>query len=222
MASTSEAAIRNSYHHGDLRAALVAAGLELSRTAGAAGLGLREVTRRVGVSPNAAYRHFADRDALVREVAHAIQTRMAERMRRQPRGSTPGDPAAAAISGLRAVGLGYVRFALAEPGWFDIAFVGSGGPSPLGEPGWVPPPYAMLVSALDDLAAAGVISAEQRQGAEWPCFSAVHGFAALVLHGPLHDQPRTTLDRLARRTVDAIVAGVTMVNASAPAEATTD
>lgn len=202
---------RGAYHHGDLRAALVAAGLEVSRVAGANGLGLREVTRRVGVSPNAAYRHFADRDALVREVSHEIQIRMAARMVPDADPAGAGDHAAGAVADLRAVGLGYIGFALAEPGWFDVAFYSSG-PAPAPEPGWVPPPYARLVAALDGLVAADVLSPDQRVGAEWPCFSAVHGFAALALHGPLHDRPRPELDRLAARTVDAIIEGVLTTN----------
>lgn len=205
---------RGRYHHGDLRAALIRAGLEATRTAGLDGLGLREVTRQVGVSPNAAYRHFADRKALVRAVSHAIQERMVARMR--PRRTTAGSPAEAAVQRLRAVGLGYIRFALAEPGWFSVAFFGGDddparlAEPPAGESGapWVPPPYAMLVEALDGLADAGVITPVRRADAEWPCFSAVHGFAELALHGPLHGQPRTTVDRLAARTVDAIIAGI--------------
>ncbi|MGB7867270.1 MAG: TetR family transcriptional regulator, partial [Mycobacterium sp.] len=46
------------YHHGDLRAALIDAGLQLTRAGGPDALTIREATRRVGVSPNAAYRHF--------------------------------------------------------------------------------------------------------------------------------------------------------------------
>ena len=60
------------YHHGDLAQALVDAGLEVTRAGGPSALTIREVTRRVGVSPNAAYRHFPDRLALLRAVSSAI------------------------------------------------------------------------------------------------------------------------------------------------------
>ncbi|WP_460810871.1 TetR/AcrR family transcriptional regulator [Microlunatus endophyticus] len=72
---------RQGYHHGNLREALIAAGLELTRVGGAAALTLRDATRKVGVSPNAAYRHFADRDSLQAAVAERIQHDMAAQMR---------------------------------------------------------------------------------------------------------------------------------------------
>ncbi|WP_354002789.1 TetR/AcrR family transcriptional regulator [Microbacterium elymi] len=101
---------RATYHHGDLRQALIEAGLELTRAGGPDALALRDVTRRVGVSPSAAYRHFADRDALLAAVATRIQDDMAQRMR-SFQASAPD-----ATGRLRAVGLGYIAFALARAG----------------------------------------------------------------------------------------------------------
>lgn len=57
------------YHHGDLRAACLRAAVELLEQDGAAGLWVRALARRAGVSPGAPYRHHADRDALVSAVA---------------------------------------------------------------------------------------------------------------------------------------------------------
>jgi AcrR family transcriptional regulator len=65
------------YHHGDLRRALIDEGLTLARTGGPVAVTLREATRAVGVSPNAAYRHFADRDTLVHAVAREAQLALA-------------------------------------------------------------------------------------------------------------------------------------------------
>ncbi len=110
---------------------------------------MRDVTRRLGVSPNAAYRHFADRDALLAAIAARIHAGMAERMRdAAPTAAAPQDL-------LRAVGLGYIGFALAEPGWFDVAFARIDTVPDAAAAALLPPPLMMLVSALDALVETG-------------------------------------------------------------------
>lgn len=202
---------RQGYHHGNLREALIGAGLELTRTGGAAALTLRDATRRVGVSPNAAYRHFADRDSLHAAVAEQIQHDMAERMRSfQPADPGPSDgrDTGTARARLRAVGLGYIGFALAEPGWFDTAFSHAGALADADPAAPVAMPLQMLTSALDTLVDTGELTSDSRRGAEWPCWSAVHGFALLALGGPLRGRPAHVVWAAAERTVDAIITGL--------------
>jgi AcrR family transcriptional regulator len=201
---------RSTYHHGNLRLALIDAGLDLTRTGGSKGLVLRDVTRAAGVSPNAAYRHFADRESLRAAVAARIQAEMVERMLALQPPATPGmsEPRAR----LTAVGLGYISFALAEPGWFDVAF-GSpdafGAASAASDAGAaVPAPLAFLLDALDGLVESGELAPAARPGAEWPCWSAVHGFALLALHGPLGRHSPDVIHAAARRTVEAAITGV--------------
>src|SRR6516225_10470040 len=108
---------------GTVRAALVEAGLELARSGGPDAVVLREVTRMVGVVPNAAYRHFADRDAFLAAVRDAAVGQLAQRMadgtsRVRARRGTPSG----AQRRMRAVGQAYLEFARTEPGLFDTAF----------------------------------------------------------------------------------------------------
>src|SRR5579862_5070533 len=108
---------------GAVRDGLVAAGLELARTGGPDAVVLREAARMVGVVPNAAYRHFADRDELLAAVCAAAMRELADRMAAgtgRVRGKY-GD-AAAARRRLRAIGRAYLEFAAAEPGLFATAF----------------------------------------------------------------------------------------------------
>lgn len=204
--------LARSYHHGDLRHALIAEASRQARTGGPAAISLREATRAVGVSPNAAYRHFADRDALVRAaaaeaqnaLAQAIMTRVAE---------TPPDlpPAAASIERLRRVGLAYIDFARSEWGWFELAFL-TQDPDPGGAivtlDSEVVPPFQLLLQTLDQMVQAGALAEERRPLAEWACWSSVHGFADIASRGPVRWQPPEVVDALAASVVEAAIAGV--------------
>ncbi|NMO02845.1 TetR/AcrR family transcriptional regulator [Gordonia sp. TBRC 11910] len=193
---------RTRYHHGDLPAALIAAGLELTRTGGPDALSLREIARRVGVSPNAAYRHFASRDAILAAVSREIEAAMAARMVDSGALNSP----ASGRDLLRAVGMGYIEFALAEPGWFAVAFFSGMDDDPARVES--SPAYGALAYALDTMVSGGELEPARRAQAQWPCWAAVHGFAELALVGPLRFVERDELTVLARRTVDTVIEGL--------------
>ncbi len=176
-----------SYHHGNLREELVRAAVGLAREKGEAGVVLREVARRTRVSHNAAYRHFADRDELLTEVARAGLADLAAAMAERSDDAGGGSAAERARRRLREIGRAYVHFALREPGLFGVAFAAhvpeDAGENPEADP------YALLGRALDEMVEAGAMLPERRPGAETVCWSAVHGFAVLHLDGPLRDLP---------------------------------
>jgi len=198
---------------GAVRDGLVAAGIDLARAGGPDAVVLREATRMVGVVPNAAYRHFADRDELLAAVCAAAMGVLADRMAAgvaRVRGKH-GDPAAARRR-LRAIGRAYLEFAREEPGLFATAFAvprqhpydapdGGTGPDPL--------PLDQLRAVLDELADAGVLNRRRRPGIEYPIWSTVHGLAVLTGQGPLRDIPDATrhhLEKLTRAFIDAALA----------------
>jgi len=119
--STSKSGLeKKSYHHGDLRAALIEAGLTLLETRAADDLGLREVARAVGVSPTAIYRHFPDKRALMVALASEGLARLAVAQR------AASEAAGGGVAGFSATGAAYVRFALANPALFRLIFANSG------------------------------------------------------------------------------------------------
>jgi AcrR family transcriptional regulator len=189
------------YHHGNLRAALVQAAVGLGREKGLDGIVIREVARRTGVSHNAAYRHFADRDELLREVARVGHDELAETMRSRVKRVRVKDPVERARRRLREVGKAYVEYALAEPGLFAVAFshVSIGDLSG---------PYELLGAALDDCVAAGYLPESKREGAELSCWAGVHGFAMLYSTGPMSDAPRKQRDADLERLLDRIDEGL--------------
>src|SRR5215207_9653511 len=98
---------RSTYRHGDLRRALLEAGIALAQAGGPGAVVLREATRRAGVVPNAAYRHFVSRLELLHAVRMAALSRLAFSMETELGAlSAALDPAELARASLRAVGLG--------------------------------------------------------------------------------------------------------------------
>jgi AcrR family transcriptional regulator len=103
------------YHHGNLRAALLRAAMESLEESGETALSLRAVARRAGVSPTAPYRHYADREALVSAVAALGYRELAEQLAAaHPSPSTPEQ--------LARVATAYVQFALERPALFRVMF----------------------------------------------------------------------------------------------------
>jgi AcrR family transcriptional regulator len=192
---------------GVVRTALVEAGLELARSGGPDAVVLREATRMVGVVPNAAYRHFEDRDALLAavrdEAVRELAGRMADGMSKVRAG--PHTPTGARLR-FRAVGQAYLEFARTEPGLFDTAFAVPDHPGSQGAD--EPTPLERLQSALDNLVSAGILLPSRRPHIEYPVWASVHGLAVL-LHGPLQSLPERERTWLEAQMLEFIGAAVT-------------
>jgi AcrR family transcriptional regulator len=109
---------RVAYHHGDLRNALIERALAALRTVGPESLSVRALAGEIGVSPSAAYRHFADREALLAELARIGF----ERLRESMAGAAAAAARRAPRTAVRAMGSAYVRFAVAEPELYRLMF----------------------------------------------------------------------------------------------------
>src|ERR1700722_19553096 len=104
------------YHHGDLRRVLIDAASELVEQGGAEAVSVREAARRAGVSPGAPFRHFPSRDALMMAVAEEAQ----RRFRGELEAALAPVPADAPLARFRALGLGYLRWAMRNPAHFEV------------------------------------------------------------------------------------------------------
>lgn len=191
------------YHHGNLRAELLRTAVDLAREQGPSGVVLREVARRAGVSHNAAYRHFADREELLAATSEAGQEHLFRAMSIRAGRVRGNDPAERSVRRLREIGKGYVLFAVREPGLFATAFAATVEHRAL-QPG----PYELLSAALDEMVLQGRLEPSHREGAEVACWSAVHGFALLHIDGPLRDVPARERDRQLELMLDALQQGL--------------
>lgn len=200
---------RTTYHHGDLRNALVEAGARLAEEGGPEGVGIRAAARRVGVTPTAAYRHFGGAEELlgaVRERAFAALGRAVQE--EVAKVDSGGGAGAVAVHRLHAIGRGYVRFALAEPGLFRTAFGQGGGTLPAEGTAGTASAIGLLSGVLDDLVASGALPPERRPLAEVAAWSAVHGLARLLLDGPLAPLPAHAREAALERTLTMISSGL--------------
>ncbi|MBH0778913.1 TetR/AcrR family transcriptional regulator [Nocardia bovistercoris] len=178
------------YHHGDLRNALVDAAAELAETGGPEAVTVRAAARRVGVTPTAAYRHFANHDQLLQAAHEQAQQNLFGAIS-QTLAALPPD--AHPIRRLDAAGRGYITFALREPGLFRTAFC----VAETSDNGYLDAPaYLLLGEILDQLVEVGYTDPEDRPGAEFGAWSAVHGIAGLFI-----DDAMGTLDEFQREIV---------------------
>lgn len=164
-----KAARATAYHHGDLRAAILRAAENILEEQGVTGLSLREAARRAGVSHNAPYRHFVDRDALLAALAADGFAELGRALE------------SAGAQGPRARGEAYVRFALERPQRFRLMFGGTlrlDAHPELREA--ASRTYQALVRAFEPVA--GQRDAATAATAAW---SLVHGLAQLMLDGHL-------------------------------------
>jgi AcrR family transcriptional regulator len=169
---------KKSYHHGNLRAVLIHAGLELIAENGVRALTLREIGARVGVSRTAAYRHFAGKAQLLAAIREAGFEKFAAALEQ---GRDAGGPNFS--SRMNGMGVAYVRFAREHAAYFEVMFAVAPDPEAI-----EPQPCEAEKRAfriLEDLIIEGQTTGHLRTGdarlmacAAW---SLVHGIGALKL-----------------------------------------
>ncbi len=169
---------QGSYHHGNLREALVAAGLEALTQKDSDDFSLREVARNVGVSATSVYRHFSDKQAFV-EALCAEGSQMLATAQRKAMASAGGGQ-----EGFDASGLAYVRFALANPALFRLMSRASSSVPRYGDT--ENPAMQELLSNVATLLPKDATERQQQIRA-LQAWSVVHGITMLVLEGRLPD-----------------------------------
>lgn len=182
------------YHHGNLRQALIDAAIALiERDAAPANLSLREVASAAGVSQAAPYAHFPDKRALLAAVAEVGFSQLAESMRRGvTTSSTPSQR-------FLATGRGYVQFALRSPSMFRLMFSASLGP--LSDfpalQAKAELAYGLFVEALDAVSASK--TPRDMTALRLSTWSLIHGLACLLV------EQRLPIDRKrARELVESV------------------
>lgn len=191
-----------SYHHGNLRRALLDEALATIRTEGVDGVTLREIGARLGVSRTALYRHFADKRALLAAVATE-----GFRMLRQQLVSAwqDGDHGRA---GFTAMGTAYVGFAVSNPSHYRVMFGGFVDPKTC-DPELAAEAagaFQALVDALAEQQRAGLVRADDTVTMARFVWALVHGVAMLAIDGQLREA--SDIELLTRYTCERLRTGI--------------
>jgi AcrR family transcriptional regulator len=194
---------RRSYHHGDLKNALVDVALEQIARHGVHALSLRDVARRTGVSHTASYRHFSSKESLLAAIAEQGFRRLSTSMRAAI-APHAADPAAA----LQASGVAYVEFGVSCPNHLSIMFGGQIAQADY--PGLAETSqeaYALLISIVKQGLETGRLRGSDERTVTLAAWSIVHGLAQLIAGGQLQpkDMPPTA-------TRDIVLAVTTLLH----------
>lgn len=196
---------RDAHHHGNLKEALVDYTLKAADGGLLADLSVRKAARDLGVSPGAAYRHFPDKNALLRSVAERGFDALAAAFEEvAPFDSGPSD-AADALNRFTALAIVYVSFANARTELWRLMF----GPFGMahGTASDRPSTYDWLGKSLAELAHYEVIKPSE-PGAQFFAWSAIHGMSDLQGSPALRAKPiAESVERQCQMIVRALAAG---------------
>jgi AcrR family transcriptional regulator len=184
---------RKNYHHGDLKNALIKAGMEIISKEGLAGLSLRKVARKAGVSHAAPYAHFADKQALIAAISTEGYHRLYDQLTATV-AAYEGDPQRILVE----AGWSYVQFALNDSQRFKVMFSGI-----LEQEKDYPEfremalkSFELLVTLVKGCQADGLLAPGPADMVAVRLWSVVHGFILLLLEGQIS---HTLLDRMSIR-----------------------
>ncbi len=175
----------HSYHHGNLRDALLDAAIEAMAQKGVSEFSLSELARSVGVTPAAAYKHFANKEALQHALARHGFDLLRQRFELVAPKAKPAVNTRQAVQRFERIGAAYLQFGLEEPALFNLIF-GKGAASfrqLVTASGERTPTFAYLADALEALSQFGVIANAPNVEEQWFAWSAIHGATELAMAG---------------------------------------
>lgn len=199
---------KKTYHHGDLRVKLLESGKMLLEKKGVAGLSLRKVAQSIGVSHNAPYRHFKDKEELMIAIAQSgfenLSVAFQEIMLKYP-----DEPEKQLVE----AGIAYLTLAIRNPQTTNLMFGGfikkneswltAGAKNLQGS-------FHILVKIIENGQRSGIFKDENSLDLAIASWSGMHGLALLITAGILIDiaQTEDEIRSLGERIVDTLLTGI--------------
>lgn len=170
----------NQYHHGDLRAAVLAQAFETVKQEGAESLSLRAIARELNVDAAAVYRHFRAKKSILAELKLTALQDLSKTLHKAQR--KPDNQSA--VDEMVAIGVAYIKYAINNPRLFEFIFTSTtvenlGNTATLADP--LQSPKALFQSVCQQLEESPGFHSASRHEAEFILWSAVHGAASLFI-----------------------------------------
>lgn len=198
-APVNEGGKKKSYHHGDLRNAIILEATARARESGEKAIVLREIAPRIGVSATAAYRHFANRQQLVEEVSGRGFAAMRDRIAAIEPTTATTDPVLAAYIDLRNAAIAVVGFAVDEPAWARMMLETLGVSSVVAESGMSV--REVMQDIVDRGIDEGAFMPGLRLDGQRAMWAAIDGLSAQAMFG-VHPMDTESADQAIARTLD--------------------
>jgi AcrR family transcriptional regulator len=197
---------KKTYHHGDLRRALIDAALEIVAEKDVNSVSLREVARRVGVSHTSPYRHFADKDALLAALATEGFEMLSKVLKETVEDTNPNP-----LKQVEATGIAYVRYAIEHPSHYRVMFGAYEAACKekyptLAEAG--EQTFMVLVDAIIEGQNAGLIRSGEPQQLAQAAWALVHGLAMLLIDGLIPIKETDAIASLSSAVTGTLIEGL--------------
>jgi AcrR family transcriptional regulator len=193
---------KSSYHHGDLRQSLIDATIALLQEGELSQLSLREVARRVGVSHNAPYRHFQDKEALLSAVAEQGFQGLCQATQRALAGLPPNP-----VQQLSAIGTAYVKFAVQQPVYYRVMFSSTRNRQDKALETAIEQSSAILSDVIQAGQADGSFRADDLTLMVQVAWAFVHGIAMLAIEGQLPAAHTDSFDQFLEASSHLLIQG---------------
>lgn len=196
---------KNSYHHGDLPHAIIEAALSWIETKDISSLSLRGIARCLGVSHNAPYRHFADKESLLAAIAERGFIKLEQWLQQVLESSTLTQ-----VELIKALGVQYIKYALSNPAYYRVmygSYVADYQKYPQVEQA-AEKSFTILINAIAQGQKAGVIRSGKAKELGYVCWSLVHGVSMLYLDRQLRSSEIESAEKLANLATGMMLEGL--------------
>ena len=196
---------KDSYHHGDLRHEIIEEAKIWIETKDISSLSLRGIARHLGVSHNAPYRHFTDKESLLATIAEMGFEKLTQRLQQ-----VLADNTLTPEEEIKALGVKYIEYAVSNPAYYRVmysAYISDYQKYPSLDKA-AEESFTILIETIAQGQKAGVIRSGDTRELAYVCWSLVHGVSMLYLDRQLRSSTIESVEKLAKLATAMMIEGL--------------